>query len=139
MDLFELEKEKKIKILKRKTINNKIKLLRDQLGLKATDYSAVKIKSTPKRNKELIVLGKIEEMEKDLEYIEQELNIIDESLNSLYKIFNEYKDRDKQIYIEKKLYKFFHNIILLNFKINIYEIFYNKLNCQSSVWRIYNY
>lgn len=105
MDLFELEKEKKIKILKRKTINNKIKLLRDQLGLKATDYSAVKIKSTPKRNKELAVLGKIEEMEKDLEYIEQELNIIDESLNSLYKIFNEYKDRDKQIYIEKKLYK----------------------------------
>lgn len=104
MEIFELEKEKDIKEADKRSLKNKIYGLKLKLGLHATDFNDDKVLSHVK-NKELAVLGQIEEMEKDLMDIERELKEIDDDVNSLYQIFKKYKDEDQQIYIEKKLYK----------------------------------
>ena len=91
MEIFELEKNRDEKIAEKKSLVNKIYGLKLKLELHANDFNDDKVLSHVK-NKELAVLGQIEEMEKDLENIENELNGIDEDINSLYQIFKKYKD-----------------------------------------------
>ena len=104
MEIFELEKNRDKKIAEKKSLVNKIYGLKLKLELHANDFNEDKVLSHVK-NKELSVLGQIEEMEKDLEIIDNELNGIDEDINSLYQIFKKYRDEEQQIYTEKKLYK----------------------------------
>lgn len=104
MNIFKLEKDRDTKLVEKRSLVNQIYSLKLKLGLHATDYDDDKVLSHVK-NKELVVLGQIEEMEKDLMHIDNELKRIDDDINSLYKIFKQYKDEEQQIYTEKKLYK----------------------------------
>ena len=114
MEIFELEKERAKKRVSRQSKINNINLLREKLGIKATDYSSVKVKTMPKKNKELVVFAKIEEMEKDLYYIDKEIEQINNDINALYQIFKKYNDEEQQIYTEKKLYKWSNAKISVN-------------------------
>ena len=90
MNIFKLEKDRDTKLVEKRSLVNQIYSLKLKLGLHATDYDDDKVLSHVK-NKELVVLGQIEEMEKDLMHIDNELKRIDDDINSLYKIFKKSK------------------------------------------------
>lgn len=105
MDIFELEKEKKILELNRFKKLEQIKLYRSRLDISATDYQKPVVQASHERNAELDIFHKISKLEKDVKFLDSEIIVVDRSINRLYEIFKEYRDEDKQIYIEKKLYK----------------------------------
>jgi len=105
LDIFELEKEQKILELKITSRKERIALERSRLGSKAIDYSKPTVQSSPHKDPMLEVITKISEMERELEQAITELEQNRKEIDRLYQIFKEYKERDKQIYIEKRLYK----------------------------------
>ncbi len=105
MDLFELEKEQKLLEAEITSKKERIELEKNKLEAKAIDYSKQPIQSSPHKDPMLDVFAKISEMEQDVEYAENQLKQNKKEVDRLYNIFKEYKERDKQIYIEKKLYK----------------------------------
>lgn len=105
MDIFSLEKERKILEAKITSKKERIELERSKLGNKAIDYSKPVVQSSPCKDPMLEIFARISEMEKDVDYLITELEQNRKEIDRLYNIFKEYKERDKQIYIEKKLYK----------------------------------
>ena len=103
MDLYDLEKEKKILESKIQSKKERIEIERTKLEPKATDYSKVMVQSSHKKDSMTDVIAIIVEMEQDIEYLETRLKQNEKEVNRLYNIYNQYKERDKQIYIEKKL------------------------------------
>ena len=105
MELFELEKEKKILESKIVSKKERIELERTKLDVQAIDLTKVAVQSSHSNNTNLDVIAKITEMEKDLEYLEKLLEQNSKEVSRLYNIYDHFDERDKQIYIEKKLYK----------------------------------
>ena len=103
MDLYDLEKEKKILESKIQSKKERIEIERTKLEPKATDYTKVMVQSGHKKDSMTDVIAIIVEMEQDIEYLETRLKQNEKEVNRLYNIYNQYKERDKQIYIEKKL------------------------------------
>lgn len=103
MDLYDLEKEKKILESKIQSKKERIEIERTKLEPKATDYTKVMVQSSHKKDSMTDVIAIIVEMEQDIEYLETRLKQNEKEVNRLYNIYNQYKERDKQIYIEKKL------------------------------------
>lgn len=103
MDLYELEKEKKIIESKIQSKKERIEIERSKLEVGATDYSKVMVQSSHKKDTMTDVIAVIVEMEKDIEYLETRLKQNEKEVNRLYNIYSQYKERDKQIYLEKKL------------------------------------
>ena len=105
MELFELEKEKKIKELRKSRLEEMIKINRERAeGIKAINCSKVMIQSSPRPNTMIDTISEIDFAERELKLVEKELEVIDVNINKLYQVLNEYNDRDQQIYIEKKLW-----------------------------------
>lgn len=104
MNIFELEKEQKILNAEITSKKERIELERSRLGNKAIDYSKPSVQSSPQTDSTLNVIAKISETEQDIEYCQSKLKQNEKEVDRLYNIFKEYKERDKQIYIEKKLY-----------------------------------
>lgn len=105
MDIFELEKEQKILNAKITSKKERIELERSRLGNKAIDYSKPSVQSSPQNDSTLNVIAKISEMEKDIEYSIAQLEQNHKERDRLYNIYKQYNERDKQIYMEKRLYK----------------------------------
>ena len=103
MDLYDLEKEKKILESKIQSKKERIEIERTKLEPKATDYTKVMVQSSHTKDSMTDVIAIIVEMEQDIEYLETRLKQNEKEVNRLYNIYNQYKERDKQIYIEKKL------------------------------------
>lgn len=105
MDIFELEKEQKILEMRIFSKKERIELERSRLGSKAIDYNKPSVQSSLHKDSMLDVFAKISEMEDDIEYCTAKLQQNRKEVDRLYQIFKEYKERDKLIYVEKKLYK----------------------------------
>ena len=114
MDLYELEKEQKILELRIVSKKERITLERSRLGSKAIDYSKPSVQSSPRKDPMLDILSKISEMEDDVTYCEAKLEQNFKEIDRLYQIFKECNDRDKQIYVEKKLYNWCNAKISVN-------------------------
>lgn len=104
MELYELEKEKKLLEANVTSLKERITLERNALEGSAMDYSK-EMGQTTSNDKMTSVIAKIVEMEKDLEYAISKLDQNKRDVDRQYSIYKEYNDRDKQIYIEKKLLK----------------------------------
>lgn len=101
MELFELEKEKKLlesRILSKK---ERIELERIKLDVQATDLTKASVQGSSANNSTLDVIAKITEMENDLNYLEKMLEQNSKDVSRLYNIYQQYKERDQQIYVEK--------------------------------------
>lgn len=116
MNIFELEKEKKI--LESKLISRKerIELERSKLDNKAIDYSKPAVQSSPHKDSMLDAVARISMFKSEVNDLTTQLEQNKKEIDRLYNIFGEYKERDKQIYIEKKLYKWSNAKISLKHK-----------------------
>ncbi len=111
MELFELEKEIKLKKNSKKRKEERILLLLNKLGLHATDFSKERISCSSTDSQKINVYAELIKMEDDIELITKELDILLDEAKDKEKIFNEFNDRDKQIYIEKRLLGYSNNKI----------------------------
>ena len=102
-DLFELEKELKIKKSNRVKKQRKLELLRIKLGLHATDLTKEKIASMPIDPQHINDYADIIDLLDGIEYLDELIKILEDDLEEKYRIFKQYNDRDKQIYIEYRL------------------------------------
>lgn len=105
MDLYELEK--KIVINKNKIKNKKERIIekREKLGTKSIDYSKPSVQSSPPKDPLLEAIAQIIKMEEDVEKAIVELNDLIAEKEAVYESTKELKERDYQIYLEKKFKK----------------------------------
>lgn len=104
MDLYELEREKKYLENDILSKQERIELERSRLECTAIDYTKPSVQSTPRNDSMINAVARIVEMEKDIEYLEKKLNQNQTEIDRLYNTFKEFRERDKQIYVEKKIY-----------------------------------
>lgn len=105
MDLFKLKREKAELEASISSTKERIELARSRLDSKAIDYTKPIVQSSPHKDPMGDIIGTIAEMEQYLDYSIELLKQNEKETDRAYAIFKEFKDRDKQIYIEKKLYK----------------------------------
>lgn len=125
LELFELEKELKLKISSK---NNKLELLYlyiSKLELHVTDLSQIRVISSPKDPQKIELYEKAIKYLNEIEQLDKEIKILEKELTNQKKIFEEYNDRDKQIYIEKKLYKY--NNAKISYRYNLGKRQINKI------------
>lgn len=105
MDLFKLKREKAELEASISSTKERIELARSRLDFKAIDYSKPVVQSSPHKDPMSDIVGTIAEMEQYLDYSIKLLKQNEEDIDKFYKIAKQFKDRDKQIYIEKNFYK----------------------------------
>ena len=105
MDLYELEKNIVINRNKIKKKKEKINEKREKLGTKSIDYSKPSVQSTPPKDPLLEAIAQIIEMEKDVEKAIVELDDLIAEKEAIYESTKELKERDYQIYLEKRFKK----------------------------------
>lgn len=104
MNLFELKKEKRDAESDYNYYKNEVERLRIKVGIHATDYSKDKISSSHGNGQEEAIL-QLTQMEMDLDDAIKKLNNVNKLVSDKYNIYRQYNDYDKQIYTEKKLFK----------------------------------
>lgn len=105
MDLYELEKNIVIKKNKIKNKKGRITEKREKLGTKSIDYSKPSVQSSPPKDSLLVAISQIIEMEKDVEKAIIELDDLIAEKEAIYESTKELKERDYQIYLEKRFKK----------------------------------
>jgi DNA-binding NarL/FixJ family response regulator len=91
----ELEAEKKF-------LTKQIELLRERLGIKATNYQTERVQGAKHCNTQEDVILQIIDMERDVEYITKEIDILNEHLTTLENIAKKYGDEYEKIVDLKK-------------------------------------
>ena len=104
MNLFELKEKKEDVKSDIKYYENEIERLESKLGLQSVQMKDIIVDGNPK-NKREDVLIELAQMIDDLEEAKKKLDGLNELTNDKFNNFKEHNDYDKQIYIEKKLFK----------------------------------
>lgn len=105
MDLYELEKNIVVKKNEIKKKKERIKEKKEKLGTKSIDYSKVAVQSSPPKDPLLEAIAQIVEMEEDVRKAIVELDDFIAQREAVYESTKELKERDYQIYLEKKFKK----------------------------------
>lgn len=105
MELFELKEEIEITKTNIKSSNRKIQRLREELEPKAMDTSKERVDGSRTGKTIEDIMHQIIEMEKKVQRSKNLLDDYYQEVREKEAIYQQYKDRDKQLYIDKKLYK----------------------------------
>ena len=103
MDLIKLKEKKEELESDIKSCRRSIKRQRMSLEPSATDISKEIVSGNPPRKTIDDAMYQILEMEKMIKKCREELDEIYQEINDKETIYNKYNDRDKKIYIDKKL------------------------------------
>jgi len=80
-------------------IKDRIKYkIQNQLGLRATTYTELKVECPIVEDKFAKIFSKIEELDNDLKTLEGELRIIEDTLNKVDRILGECTDIEKKVF-----------------------------------------
>lgn len=105
MNLFDLQKEYNEKQLFIKLLKDKIKLLDVRIeNIKATDIRDVSVLGHVQKTDISDLLHKKAELEKEIDNIYEKLGLILPIIEKLEKSYQTLGDRDKQIYIQRKIW-----------------------------------
>lgn len=105
MELYKLEKEKRLKEVKKRSIERRLETERNKLDLHGTSYDRIVVDSGLRDDQLIDILSKITDMEEDLVSVEKELDNVKKEIDDYYDVYKGLNDRDTQIYIERKLYR----------------------------------
>lgn len=103
MDLIKLKEKKELLDSDIKSYRRQIALKRKSLEPRAVDTTKVIVDGNPPRKTIDDVMHQILEMEKNINHCKEELDILQAEINEKVEIYKKYNDRDKMIYIDKKL------------------------------------
>ena len=104
MNLFELKEKKEDVKSDIKYYRNEIERLEAKVGLQAVQIKDIIVSNNPKNNREDALL-ELAQMIDYLDEAQKKLNNLNTLANDKFNNFKEHNDYDKQIYIEKKLFK----------------------------------
>ena len=104
MELFELKEEIEVTKADIKGYERNIKRLREELEPKAVDTTKERVKGGTVRTID-DVMHELVKMEKNVQRSKNILDDLYQEVRDKEAIYKDYKDRDKQIYIDKKFYK----------------------------------
>lgn len=105
MNLFELKEKQEETRADISYYKKEIERLEAQVGVGATDYSKELVDSSISVNATEEALLELTQMTMYLDDAIKKLDNITSLVNNKYNVYKEYNDYDKQIYIEKKLFK----------------------------------
>ena len=105
MNLFELKEEKEDTESDIRYYKREIERLKIKIGIKSTDYSKVLTDSSRIIGSTEDAIIELTQMDKDLEDALQKLDNIISLVNDKYNNYQKFNDYDKQIYTEKRLFR----------------------------------
>ena len=105
MNLFELKEEKENTESDIRYYKREIERLKIKIGIKSTDYSKVLTDSSRIIGSTEDAIIELTQMDKDLEDASQKLDNIISLVNDKYNNYQKFNDYDKQIYTEKRLFR----------------------------------
>ena len=105
MNLFELKEEKENTESDIRYYKREIERLKIKIGIKSTDYSKVLTDSSRIIGSTEDAIIELTQMDKDLEDALQKLDNIISLVNDKYNNYQKFNDYDKQIYTEKRLFR----------------------------------
>ena len=105
MNLYEIKEEKELTESDIKFYKREVARLETRVGVGATDYSKEKIDSTKNGNSVEDAILELTQMSMYLDDAIKKLDNINLLVNDKYNIYKKFNDYDKQIYTEKKLFK----------------------------------
>ena len=103
MELYELKEKQEDTEADIRYYSRELIRLRTKVGPGAIDYSKEMVQSTPRSNDE--AFAELAQISMDLDEAIKKLDNIKNLANEKYNIYKNYNDYDKQIYTEKKLFK----------------------------------
>lgn len=103
MELYELKEEQEETESDIRYYNRELTRLRSKVGPGAVDYSKEMVQSTPRSNDE--AFAELAQTSMDLDEAIKKLENIKQLANEKYNIYKNFNDYDKQIYTEKRLFK----------------------------------
>ncbi len=104
MNLFELKEKKEDVKSDIKYYKNEIERLEAKVGLQAVQIKDIIISNNPRNNRENALLD-LAQMIADLDEAQKKLDNLNNLANDKFNNFKEHNDYDRQIYVEKKLFK----------------------------------